>query len=302
MRQLEYDNDEFTIRLEFPHGWNIDTIDHVYLKVTDLNGEELLADDEIDLLTDTTTGATASARDDTVTLDADVSPEPGDRLYLADSVDGPSEEIVVKNYSSAAKLITLKYELLNDHTDGTGVYGLFGTYDIDLSDTDVYTLGKQVVLTWTPHDSGHNSVGLPFKERAEIALFKLGLSGIQERFRSLYPREYEAISEPYNRFESFVEEARSQLQIDLSLDGIHIDRIPNSELLIPAYMAKMRWLVLLSGDDRYDTERKVAMDEYTNQIERLKMQPLWQDDNQDEVKTSDEFDDHAQFIGSCRGL
>jgi len=302
MRQLEYDNDEFTIRLEFPHGWNVDVIDSVEIKITDLSGSELLADTAADLIDDTTLGAAASERADTVVLNTDTSPESGDRLYIAASAAGPAEEIVVENYDSATKTITLKYELLYAHSSGAGVYGLYGTYDADLSDTDVFLLGKQVVLTWTPLDSGDASAGLPLKERAEVALFQLGIQGLQERFRSLYPREYEAISEPYSRFDSFVDEARKQLQIDLNLEGLNIDRVPNSELLIPCYMAKMRWLVLLSGDDRYETERKVAMNEYNTQIERLKLQPIWQDDNQDEAKSDDEFEDHSQYVGLERGL
>ncbi len=174
---------------------------------------------------------------------------------------------------------------------------MFCTYDLDTSTVADWTLGKQLVFTWTP-----DTDDLPCTERGEIVIKEFSIPGFNEQFEDYHPREFHAATEPDNRLPNILKAAHRQLGKELMLHGLTIDRVVDQEYLIDALMAKARWLVLLNGDDAYEVERAVALDEYARQVSLLVKAPIWTDTDQDEHIDIDEFEDHAQFAGSERGL
>jgi hypothetical protein len=302
MLQIEYDNAAFGLRLEYPSEWDAQSISSVTIGVKDLGGVELLA------ATAATPWAAVDIRlngavetfDNTITLEpTGVGSVPatvqGDRLHIAQDGSGPTESVEVLHYAS--NVATLTRDLRYDHADETAVVGLFCTYDLDTSDTDTFSLGKQLVITWTP-----STDDLPIKERAEIVKASYAMPDFEELFAATYPRRYQAAITPEGRLERLLESAKRQLGTELKLRNLEIDRVMDQRLLDPSLMAKVAWLSLLTGDDRYDSERKVTLDEYTRQFELLCSAPIWQDTDQDEVLDTDEVEDHVQYGGYERGL
>jgi hypothetical protein len=303
MRQIEYNNSAFAVRLEYPLEWDVQNISSVTLGIKDLSGTALLA------ATATTPWTAIGIRlsgavetyDNTITLEpsgAGSVPDlaPGDRIQIVASAAGPSESVEVLHYSSVTKIATLKRDLIYDHSDETAVVGLFVTYDLDTSDTDTFIAGKQMVFTWTP-----NTDDIPIKERAEIAKAEYAPQGFSERFLALYPRRHQVLTSPEYRLGAFLDEAKQQLRAELMVRNLDLNRVVDTRLLDPALMAKIAWLSLLGGDDEYTVERETIMGEYQKQFELLCTAPIWQDTDQDEVEESNELEDHQQLFYE-RGL
>lgn len=295
MRQLPYNNSAATIRLEFPVEWDVDNLTGVNISIAELDGDALLAATAATLYTATTTNATASVGDSTVTLANDASaPSPGDRLRIADSAAGPSEEIEVESYNSSTKVVTLKRELRYAHTSGTAVKGLFCTYDLDTSTVATWAKALQVVITWTPVGSDDLAV----TERAEVAAVYYSFPDFKERFRVRYPREFKLKEK---EIDAIYQEAEREVQADLRSIEFNIDRLVDQGQLHMAILKKTRLIVCESGGNKWEYETNQARDEYQRYFETFKNTPQWSDDNQDGVQDDYEIDDLMGLLGSERG-
>lgn len=295
MRKIAYNNSAFTIRLEYPIGWNPVTISGVTLAVHNDEGGELEAASACSLLQTAGMAASVAVGDTTFGVDIGVvTYNPGDRLLIPAGNSGPAEEVEVQSYNATDGIVTLKRAFRYAHSSQT-VYGLFCTYDLDTSTVATWTKGLQVVLTWTPAGSDD----IPFKERGEIVSFLLGFPDFTQRFAVLYPSEYR-IKE--DTIQEIFEEAKIAVQMDLSSRDLNLDRLVDTAFILPAIMAKARWIITMSGGDKWSYEREVAHDEYNRLIEIATNQPIWTDDNQDSVQDDVEIDDYAGFLGMERGF
>lgn len=295
MRQIQYNNAAFGLRFEYPHEWDAESITGVTLTVKDLSGVELLAAASTTLFSaaniQVNGGVVADTDQFLIELTASGTiPDfvPGDRMRIAQSASGPAEDVEILNYNTTTELATLTRDMRYAHADNTRLYGLYCTYDLDTSDTDVFPLNKQVVLTWTP-----DTDDLPVRERGEIVISEFRVLGFEERFAALHPREYRISMSPERRLFRFLEEAHFQLGNELRVRGLYIDRVVDQAILVPALMAKVRWLILLNGDDAYREERQVCLDEYVRQFDLLTTGPIWADDDQDEVRDDEELNDYG---------
>jgi len=296
VRQIDYNNSAFTLRFEFPLEWDLDSLTGVNIDITNLDGESLLDATAATLYTATTTNAAGAVGDSTVTLANDASaPSPGDRLRISASAGGPSEEIEVESYNSSTKVATLRRELRFAHTTGTAVKGLFCTYNLDTSTVATWTKALQVVLRWSPGGSDD----LPVKERGEVSASYFAFPDFSQRFEVRYPREHR-IALP--RLKSVLEEAKLEVEHDLSTPEFHIHRVADSEKVRLLVLKKARLIVLEGTGDKWESERTAAIDEYNRIREIILNQPVWQDENQDDVKDDEEMLVGNSFWGKERGL
>ena len=305
MRQIEFANSSFGLRLEWPSSWFVMDITGVTIRVTDLNGAELLAETAATLWTSDTIrlNGGVSAFGKSLTLEESQGGSvpaltTGDRLRIGTSADGPYEEVEVIAWDSTTDTAILDRDLRFDHADETTVVALWCTYDLDVSDEDIFPLNKQVVLHWSP-----DTDDLELTERGEIARAAFSFPGFEESFKTLYPYEYEGTTQPEHRLPSFLAEAFRQVSMDLRMRSMDINRLVDQELLLPTITSKVRWLILMSGDDRYDSsdQRDTALQEWQRQFETLAALPIWTDDNQDEIEQDSEVTTH-EYVMQYRGL
>lgn len=305
MKQIKQGSAAFGLRLDYPSDWAVEDITDVTIRVSDLYGGDLLDATSATLWTDNTiqlNGAVSALANQIVLEDSLGGSVPalttGDVLKIGHSAAGQWEIVQVTAWNATSKTATLDRDLRYAHSDHARVYAMWCTYDLDASDTTVFTLGKQLILTWTP-----DSDDLAIKERAEVAVFGFGFPGFEEAFASLYPYEYSAATQPEHRLQVLYDESYRQVSNELWLRGLDLSRVVNQELLRPIIAAKMRWLILLNGDDRYDAsnEREIAGQEYQRQFELLATSTVWQDSNMDDVKDDAEVASHAWTV-FCRGL
>jgi hypothetical protein len=284
MQKIHYESDSQILRLEFPFSWDVSSLSEVNLTIRDTQGNILDADIACTLWTASELVGAVSQYDRSIILAADCDAlSPGDWLTL------DNENVKVLQYSSTLREVTLCDPLRYDHEDECPVYGRFATCEIDVSNTDIFAKGLQLVLSWQP------DVGFPVEELGEILTNTFQIPGLDERFSTLHPREYDALVSD-GRLKSMLDETVNQLTAELRLRGIFIDRVVDKNFLIPCLLSKMRWLTLLNGDLSYNDERQVAQAEYQRQFELVCASPIWQDVNQDQKKSDSEVDSHQMYF------
>jgi hypothetical protein len=61
-------------------------------------------------------------------------------------------------------------------------------------------------------------------------------------------------------------------------------------------MAKMAILWVLNGDDEIEDEREFLLSDYNTKYAQIKNLAIWQDTNQDDIKTDDEVQIHEHLF------
>jgi hypothetical protein len=287
MRQLKYNFATNTLRLEFPDEWEPADISGITLAIHDRDGTELYAATSVTIYTATTLDDDVEAYlSEFVLASGAGAVSPGDILWI-DGVAGPERQ-TVKGYDSTTRTVTVESILDNAHEDGDAVYPCWGTSgSIDTTTVATWTAGLPVTLTWTPTGSGQ-----AFKELAEVSKISLAVEGLERRFEAIYGRAYDDLRTPADKFGIFREESERQLRLELSSNGLDMDRIMDNDVIAPVLMAKMAFLWTLNGDENKTDERQAISSEYEALLAQLLKNPIWTDVDQDGIQDTDEVTDH----------
>ncbi len=293
MKQINYDADDNIVRLEFPPEWKAADISGLTIAIHDRSAVEMLAATAATLYTATSIDMASgvNAYTSEMTLDSGAGDLVAGDPLLITGIAG-TELARVQGYDSTNKVVTLEHPLEYDHDDDDAVYRRSATYELDTTDTDAFTAGLVMVLTWKPAGTGGAT-----KELAQIAKAAVYVDELALRFSRLYPRAYSAITDPVNRFADVAAEAQRQVQGELLAADLDMNRVVDQGVLVPAIMSKMALMWSLNGDDAMEYEHGVLSLEYDKQIGFLKNQPIWQDLDQDSIEDDDEVSDHAPTFG-----
>lgn len=293
MRELNYGSDAETIRLAYPHSWDPADITGLTLAINDRSGNELAAASPATLWTPTTLDGAAGAFSTTITLNAGADDlEPDDLIMLVGA--GGKEIQTVRGYNSTTKLVTLDSILRNGYSDGEAVYGLFATIEVDLSDTDVFPAGKELILIWTPVGTGS-----PFTETAAISKYRqVDAAGFEGLFRDLYPRAHLGLTQPRNRLPSVLKVAKQEIRSKLLAKDPRFDvsKVRDQELLDPALMASCAVIWARDGDKVLEDERKEYKDALTSAVKMLAALPVWVDTDEDNIQDTGETSAHPHIF------
>lgn len=290
MKQIPYNNSSVTLKIACPAEWAIEDLTAVTIKATDDNAVELLADTAATLYTATTIDGAISQYDDSFILAAGSdSPAVGDTMKLAGT--GSEEYIVVKGYDAATLTVTCEDIIDNDYDDGTDVYGLDISYDMDTSVVATFTAGLVFTITWTP-----TGTGIQIKDLYQIGKFATDVEGIRKRFGRLYPRAYSAFTSPVERIADMVKEAEIFVSIELEAGNMDYNRIINHDVLSQLLMAKMAYLWTLGADEDLADEREALSLTYSSLFGLASALPLWSDTDQDEKVDDDEVTTHEHIF------
>lgn len=284
MRQIEYNNSAFTLVFEYPPAWDIASITAVNIGIKDVGATELLAATASTIYTATTLNGAVAVGDAYVTLANTASAcVPGRQYEIAASAAGPSEVLTCDHYDGTNYYLYGTYDTIAAHTTGAAVRGAYCTYDLDTSTVATWTKGKQLVLTWTPVGSDDP----PHTERAEISITRFVAPDFEHRFAFKYPVEYDFARGEMKQLEY---ETYERLKLRMKSDGVHLDRIRDTNDVMPTFLALARYLVLEGSDDSSTTERTEARENYDRLYAVLGKIPTWQDSDQDEIRDESEID------------
>lgn len=278
--QIPYGLATATVRLEIPPQWPVADITAISCEVRSSGGAVLQAADDATLWTANAleVATTAGSRTLQLTSSADDCYE-GDKLYIVPSVAGGGEIVDVEVYDDNTNTCTLKRAMYRSHSDATVVYGMYATIVVDTSDTTVFVPGLEVVVGWTP-DTGGAEVTYVYT----IAQNEFTPSDTLDRFRVRFPDCYLAAEDTISDVEV---EATRQIRYDFRVRDLDIDRVPDQELLMPALLVQMAYIVALGRGGQWDLERNMFLQRYDAECEKLFAMKLWVDDDQDQAADED---------------
>jgi hypothetical protein len=291
MNTVKYNFATNVLRFNHPSQWDPKLVSAVTVTVSDTSGNELSAADSATLQPDTTTRASLERFSTTVYLDASYAGTVsiGDLLKIS-GVSG-SEVVVVKGYNSSTKDVEIDNVLRNEYESGASVYPMYTVYTLDTTDTDVYTNGLKLRITWTPTGAGNAT-----DEIYDVLQTVLEIDGFEGMFRSLYPRAYDVLSKTPGRFRNVVDSAEMRLYCDLMSDGMDMHNIKDQRTIAPVLLALTAFLYTLNGDSDTDDERKALAIDYDDRLAALKKLPIWIDSNLDGVSDPAETTSHQTWF------
>jgi len=284
-------NNTTSIPLAYPAGWAPADLTAVTLQIADTSAAELQAATAAALYAQTTLLTAAAQFANTLYLAADAEDlAVGDRIRV-EGVNG-YEEHTVKGYASTGKIATLERVIDRAFEAGATVDRLSAVATVDLSDTDTYPPGIQVVLTWAPAGTGS-----PLTERAEVeATAQIDVAAIKRDLEALFPRAYDALKDPADRLDTILRMAQDDLRLELASRGMDIARVKDQRLLSPPLLVFVARAWTLNGDDDLIEERKVLNKEYDSAISRLCNLPIWVDADGDGIDDDNETRNFPQFF------
>jgi hypothetical protein len=289
MDQLRFGASAWPIHFPFPVEWKGEDVTAVTLAIEDRDGNELMAADAITLYTATTLKVAVERFASSINLaDAAGNLSEGDTVKLV-GIEG-SEAFRIKGWDSTNNVGELEGFTENEYAIGDDVYGLFGDYELDISDTDTFTAGIVLRFIWTPTGSG-----LPVTWLAQVAASALDISGLRQDFADLYPRAYDAFLVPHDRLDRMQAIAERQLASEAMGDTPpwDIQRVVDQQEVLDTVMVKMAYLWTLNGDKQLEDERKALGEEYAIRKGVLKALALWVDDDQDGIEDDGEKASHG---------
>jgi hypothetical protein len=294
MRELRYGSSAETLRITFPLAWDPTLLTGITLTIQDRQGTVLMAAAPATLWGPEVLDGAASAFSTTFKLDGTPDNlEPGDQLKLV-GAGGISELQTVADYAPTTKIVTLESILRNGYSDGDDVYGLWAVITVDLSDTDDFPAGRELVLIWTP-----SGVSGAFTELAEISRYQqLDVSGFAEYLRDIYPRAYDGLVTPRNRLNTVVEEATQKVAaLLIARDPKFIlSKVRDQRLIRPAIAAACAVIWVRNGDAELEDERKEWRRDLAEEIETLALQQIWVDLEDDFIEDKNETMEHPYIF------
>jgi len=278
-------NTTTSIRLEFPRTWEPSDLTGVTIQIADTAGTELLSAAAASLYTATTLDGDARRFVRSITL-----AEGSGDLEIQDLIRIVGvlgyEDHTVKGYSSLDA--ELENHVDRDFESGAAVYRLHCVATVDLSDTDDFPIGQQLVITWTPTGTG----GV-LTELAEIeGAIQVDIADFTRKFSASYKRAYSALSSPEDNLDTIIEIAQDELRTDLTDRGLDITRIKDQGLITPPLMALVAVIWARDGDDNTADEYERYGQAYSAALEKLCRLPVWEDSDSDGIKDTGEVQTH----------
>jgi hypothetical protein len=280
MRHLNLGNSSEIIQLDFPLEWDPSVLTELTLTINDQANNELMAAAEASLYTSTTLENGVSRYDREIVLaDESEDLEIGDCVRIVGVLG--YEDHTVKGYDVDNLTAELEDYADRDFEVGAAVHRLSAVSTVDLSDTDTFPAGTELVLIWTPTGTGG-----PFTQTAKISSYQqIDIAGLSSELKDIYPRVYDGLTKPRNRLERVSASARRDIRSRLLImdSNFDINLIRDQSILIPAVAAQCAVLWAVNGDDDMKEEREVYGLRVASEVDVLSKLSLWVDEDSDLV-------------------
>lgn len=297
MKELLYEDDSHELFLHYPSMWDAATITGVTVGIKDKANNTLLAATAATLTTAVINGA-VTAKGMSVVVDG-LSGElrRGARLRLEEKTAADVEEnetVTIRSVSVSGSdyTVELEDELKHDHSDDTDVTGCYAYYDADLSDTDTFTKGLEVVVTWTP--IGANNDDHAWTEIYRISGAKAGVPGLWDDLRVSARSVWELIendgSEDLEKLRRLIQDSFEDEFTEKQLD---INRVKDQRRLHKGFLLHAQEYILRPRGEQYKEALKEIQKAWAKWFSGLINDPLWVDTDQDEIEDDEEVDTHG---------
>ena len=285
MRTIPYNSASVSMRKALPTAWDLENLTGVNIQIVNDSGGDLLAETAATLYTATTINGAVSSGTSTIVLDSgsgDVAQ--GDVLRFVN----PQEDVVVRSYATASKIVQLEYPLYYDHDDGADVYPTWATYTLDTSDTSVFEENLDCTIVWS-------AVGIPGATVYDTAVVRdrsYSPSAYARRFQVMYPVEYRLVEHDINEF---LDECIKECSIRLSYMGVDVDMAGDTEMFDTLYIHYARFKAASLGGDSMSYERETAKEDWLREESSLLESAPWIDSDGDQARDDEEYTDYGGF-------
>jgi hypothetical protein len=292
-RPIKFGDGSFGLEFEFPIRWNEAAVTSVTLSITDDAGTVLLDDASCTLWSGVIkTGTAPEAQDLSLQVTSASIPRKGMR-YRIESSDsyGNAEDVFLDSFvldSSNEYTFTIERELRFYHAASEEVYGCYAIYSLNASDTDTFSLGRMLKLTWTP-DSNDQA----YTQRFVVT----GVAGSHPKLwndlRRAYPGEWELVQdEDLDSLEAIIMDGFDTEVVDLHLDS---NRVVDQDILNRGRLLFAR-KDLLEARNPSSPALPVATKAYISWRANLASSvALWTDRNENNVNDDGEERRHTEY-------
>ena len=295
-------NQTTALRLDFPRTWTPEGLSGLTIQIADFDGNVLLAADDVELYPGSTLALDALRYSRSITLVEPEEPEdPEEETPVVDLATGDLirvtgvlgyEDHVVKGWDGTNFVAELEAFVDRDFAAGATVWRLHATADLDLSSTDDFPAGTQLVITWKP-----TGTGAPITELAEIeATLQIDVSAFTRDFAAQYRRAYDALTKPADRLDTVIRIAQDDLRMTLESRFLDVARIIDQRLLNPPLMALVALMWARDGDKNTVDEMLIYERAYSAALERLCSHPVWTDLDGDGTHNDGETESHPAIF------
>lgn len=280
-------NQTTAISLGYPRTWEPADLTEVAFRIDDTDNNELLDDDTASLYTEAALDVAANRYAREITLEAGSEDlEIGDLIRITGVLG--YEDHTVKGYDSDNLVAELEEHVDRDFEAGATVHRLSAVATVDLSDTDTFPPGIQMVITWTP-----TGTGAPLTELYEIESgLQIDVASFTEEFKALYHRAYKALKDPADRLDTIIRLAQNELRMTLASRLLDIARIKDQRLIAPPLMALVAEMWARDGDKETSDEHQKYTRAYSAALESLCLNPIWVDLDDDGTQDDGEVGSH----------
>jgi hypothetical protein len=280
-----------TIRFNIPTLWDIDSLSEIAVSVTNKPGEVLYSG-TLTLYTSTTLGSAVTAESTSIVLAAESDDlAPGDIIRIGS--DGEIPEVRrVHSYTAGTLTAEITPELEFAHASGADVIGMWGTFELDLSDSDDFPNASDIWIRFTPDSADPAEVNQYRIEKDAFAS-----SDLWAEFTALYPTEWTMIEA--RDLEMMERAAIKRIGQDLRKKEMSLDTIQDSDLVQTGLILKIRMMAVDSGD-MSEFEYNKASKEYQSWLDGFAREENWDDKDGDHVEDEDETTPMADFFASQR--
>jgi hypothetical protein len=294
MKELLYGDSSHELFLNYPQKWDAANISGVTVGIKDKSGTELLAAQACTLTTALINGDVTAKAMSIVVDGLSGSIRLGARYRLQETTAADvedNEDVVVRSttVSGSDYTLNLEEELEYDHSDDTNVTGCYCYYAADLSDTDTFTEGLEVVLTWTPAGTDDHA----WTEIARLSGARAGVSNLWDELRTIAPSVSELLtdrsSEELKKLESLL---RRSFESQFKTRQLDINRVVDQDLLHEGALIHAQVSILRTAGERYEDELKETKTAWSEWFNELCKSPIWVDVDHDEIEDDEEVDTH----------
>ena len=293
MIRLNLGNSAEIIEFRFPLEWDPAALSGLTLTINDQSGNKLADAAAATLYTEAALDSDSRRYSREIVLE-DNSDElaVGDPIRLSGILG--HEDHTVKGWDSDNLTAELEKYVDRDFAAGSTVNRLSATIEVDLSDTDTFPAGTELLLIWTPTGTG----GQCTREAVISAYQQMDLAGLRDEMQDIYPRAYDALTAPRDRLARVASRARGDIRSRLLImdPAFEINSIRDQDVLVPAIAAQCAVLWTLNGDDDLEMERETYKGQVEAEIDVLSKLNIWVDEDDDLIEDPLENREHNMIF------
>lgn len=286
-----------SLNLEFmPYGENavalvrhlppdLPTTTTAKIKVDDLHGNALTAEDTAAIYTAATTDGAITRLANTCTLAGTPTAPTVGLTYRVQKTGEQYDDMIVRAYDSSGKAVTFYNRFKYNHATGAAFTGRYATYTLDISTTATYTDNLECLISWYGFTGDDRVLTNIVRVRKHWAEF----GDLREVFRNNFARYDELV--PEGGWNPLVASARRRWRRILGKHGVSFDFIvdTNLESATDAMMTAIALQLAKGFGDAWAAEREMLKEDMAELFDDLRRQNIWSDEDDDSIRDEAEF-------------